>query len=224
MEFDVTGITTFCMNDKYVQSSLGTLKGLYPNIPIVVADNSWKGDNCTRLLIDMADTGAIELIVNGDNLGHGRGLTQCLEKVKTKYVLMFDSDVEFINIDLLPDMFALMDDNTYGVGFVMWHGYNGETMRPCHLQEERPENSIKYLHPFCSLISMEKYGLYAPLDIMTEKNKAHGAPMMSPMRDIYDAGKEHIIKILPESTYTKCKYWNHTSGGARIVLRKMGKY
>ena len=225
MEFDITGITTFCMNDKYVHSSLDTLKGLYPTIPIVVTDNSYPGHICTKLLQDVADTGKIELIVNGENKGNGQGLTQALERVKTKYVLMFDSDVEFINIDLLRDMFALMDKDRYGVGFVMWHGINGETARPLHLHEERPKESMKYLHPFCALVSMENYGLYTPISTYTSpgKNKAHGAPMMGPMRNIYDTGNEHAVKFLPESAYVRCKYWNHTSGGARIALRELAK-
>jgi len=118
-------------------------------------------------------------------------------------------------------MLSLMDKGTYGVGFVMWHGYNGNTSRPHKLSEERPEGAMKYLHPFCALISMEKYGLYAPLDgWIIKSNKPHGSPMMSPMRSIYEAGKEHMVKLLPESAYVKCKYWHHTSGGARLILRE----
>jgi GT2 family glycosyltransferase len=221
---EISAITTFCMNEEYIKKSLATFLDTYPEIIPIVVDNSDEGSSCDRILNNLWAYGQIRLISNGNNLGHGYGLTQGMEKVKTKYVLIFDSDVIFFNRDLIPDMMAMMDSDTYGVGFVMWLGIDGDPVRPHHIHEERPKNSMKYLHPFCALISVEQYKQYKPFDTFVVKhNKTHGSPMLSAMRSIYNAGDEYKIKKLPDSSYTKCKYWNHMSGGARIVLRKMGR-
>jgi len=222
MEYDVTGITTFCMNDKFVNISLGSFFCLYPQTHVVVVDNSEKDHLCAKLLRDLSDDGAIELIANNTNLGHGKGLLQGMERVKTKYALIFDSDVYFKNGDLIPDMINLMDKDAYGVGFVMWHGNMGQTVRPHIITEPRPKDAMKYLHPFCMLLSVEQYKKWPEFDsFIYERNKTHGAPMMTPMRSIYDAGKEDIIKHLPKTHYVRCKYWNHTSGGSRMALREL---
>lgn len=221
MDYDVTGITTFCMNDKFIKSSLNTFRGLYPKIQVVVVDNSPSDHVCAKMLKSMYENSEIDLIANGENLGHGKGLTQAMERVKTKYVLVFDSDVEFININLLPDMFSLMAHDTYGVGFVMWLGYDGSGVHPWRIQSPRQKGAMKYLHPFCALLSIEQYKKFKPFDTYVPKrNRVHGAPMTSPMQSIHDSGKDYVIKYLPDSRYTKCKYWNHTSGGVRMILRE----
>jgi len=223
MAFDITGITTFCRNDEYVDICLGTLTDLYPWLRVIVVDNSPLDHVCAEKLRDIERQGKIELIANGKNLGHGPGLALALEEVKTSFVLMFDSDVEFINKDLLQDMMRQMGNGTYGTGFVMWHGVDGCPRRPFNLHEERPPNSLKYLHPFCALISMHEYKNYAPIDTFIEShNIAHGSPMTSPMEDIHRRGHEYKIKLLPGSHYTRSEYWNHTSGAVRIILRDLG--
>ena len=218
MGSNITAITTFCMNDEYVETCLGSFMKLFPNIPVVVVNNSPLDDLCTE---NLERVDGIKLINTGKNMGHGQGLLRGMEEVKTKYVLIFDSDVLFKLRKLIPDMLSLMDDDTYGVGFVMWHGMDGKHCRPHLLSEDRPAGAMKYLHPFCVLINVSVYEQYPKFDgFLIKNNKPHGAPMMSAMKAIYDAGKEHIIKLLPESSYVKCKYWHHESGGVRMILRK----
>jgi len=224
MEYDVTAVTVFCMNDEYIKICLSSFMDLYPKVRTIVVDNSSPDHACANILRNLWSYGQITLIENGENLGHGTGLIQGIEKVKTKYVLLFDSDVHFKTDELLPDMLALMDEDTYGVGYTMWHGYGGRHVRPHSVHEPQPEGSMRFMHPVCALISMEQYVKWPPIDsLCAGGSKHHGAPTSSIMEAIDKAKMGHIIKHLPESAYVDCKYWHHTSGGVRLALRKIAQ-
>lgn len=200
MDFDVTGLTVYYRTDiKYIES----FKKIYSDVPLIIVDNSADERYAEILKRINAD-----IIVNEKNLGHSGGLSGGIKKVKTKYVLIFDSDVEFINYDLIPDMLKLIGNN-YGVGFTVWLK-NGLTL------SKKENGAIRYLHPFCALISIEMYNKFVPFPIYNKANKYHGAPMLDP---IVSLNNDNLLVHLPDSQYTKCKYWNHVSGATRIFIK-----
>jgi len=217
MDYDIIGITVFCKNTDYIPICLGSFRGYY-DIPLIIIDNS-ENDQCTKGLIKYnKEDNKSRLIINEKNLGHGAGLIQGIKYVDTRYVLIFDSDVKFINKNLIPDMLSLMDEDKYGIGFTMWTLKCGGTASPWKIDESRPKDAIKYLHPFCALLSMKMYKKYPPF------NQKRSAPTIDAMVAINNEGLENKLIIhLPGSSYKNCKYWQHTSGASRIIINKIKK-
>jgi hypothetical protein len=101
----ITAITTVCKTIHYAELSIGAFRKYYPEIPLIVVDNS-EGDECSRFLRDyLGGDPYSSLIQTPFNIGHGPGMNR--------------------------GMFALMTPETYGVGYCMKidyiisnHGHN----------------------------------------------------------------------------------------------------
>ena len=221
MASDITAITVYYKRKEYIKRYLSTFLSLFPDIAVIVVDNSPRDDECARKLYDMWQEKKIELLVNHGNLGHGKSLYLAMDLIKTKYVLIFDSDVEFINTNLIKDMMNLMDEEKYGIGYTTWAWPNGGSAAPYYTHLPRPSGAIKYLHPVCALLSVKTYYKFPPFEYSKYEG---GAPMIAAMRKINELGLEdNLLTHLPRSGYTRCKYWNHLSGGTRILINQERK-
>ena len=205
----VTGLTVTCKSEELIPFSILPFRELYPEIPLIVSDNS-AGDECTKELIILSgkDKG-INLILNNYNMGHGRGLKVGLDKINTQYAFIFDSDTKILKKGLIEEMLYLIHPDKYGTGFLTNVRQNG------HL--------IKYLHPFCALINMELYRQFDPVDTTYKQhNPTYGAPFINMMYSLYLANKDYLLIEFPGMIYKKSEYVEHIGGMNRIILNKKG--
>jgi hypothetical protein len=164
------------------------------------------------------------LMLAQNNLGHGRGMDLALRQVKTKYALIFDSDIVMIKSPVQL-MINMMESDTYGVGYVEKTDMGGYEWgaRP----EHAAEGFMYMLHPFFHLLQVENYFKFHPY-------VHHGAPCFLAARDIHRHGlTDKIIKILPGLGHTSGKGWCwnpvtplyviHNTAGTRNARRNKGK-
>jgi hypothetical protein len=195
-------------------------------MPLIIVDNSTQCDPCRRYtkLLSMDDVN-MNCIAPVDNIGHGPGMHLALQRVKTKYALIFDSDAEFLDSPV-EAMVQQMEDSTYGVGYIEKTGLDGyEYGAHRHHRQEEP---MRYLHPYFQLISVRRYFDFHPY-------VHHGAPCYLAMLDIH---KQHlgdkIIKEFPGLGHTAGKGWTwvgnpnlkyirHDTRGTRDVRLAAGK-
>ena len=159
---------------------------LFYEIPIIVVDGSNKEKHSA--MMDMI-SGLKNLEVHHleRNMCHGPGMQYGIERTKTKYALLMDSDAAMVKKGFVELCVSRMDELSYGAGLVMNLKFD-----------------IRYLHPYCALINMNVAAKY-PMPIN------HGAPMIRIMKDIKERRENNLIDIPEIGDFVSHK-WKGTRG------------
>jgi len=150
-------------------------KYISKTIPIRIIDGSDKGVEHFKDLINSDENFSVKSF--GYNIHHGAGMHYGITSSKYRYQLIMDSDSFFVKTGLLDLMLSMFDSNTYGVGQVMDVNSSGINVK----------RGIKYLHPYCMLISRHIYEQYEPF-------LNHGAPCINAMISIIN--KQYQVKSI----------------------------
>ncbi|MHA1360648.1 MAG: glycosyltransferase [Candidatus Helarchaeota archaeon] len=205
---DITGITV-CYNTKgFMEIAYNSIRKFHPDMPILIINGSDLNNPCTLYLYSIMSKNT-EIVMMGYNIGHGRGLDFGINRVKTKYAMLFDTDIKMLKSPV-NEMLGLMDDNSFGVGKIIKIGYDGIDCgkRSYH----KTEGCLLYLHPFFQIINIANYKKY-------HRYVHHGAPCYLTMIDIHK--KKLSKKILKEFPNLK-SYIKHYSKGTRNYRRSVG--
>jgi len=133
------------------------------------------------------------------NFGHGPGISYGIERITTDQILLVDSDSYFLAHGLIEELQSQIDENTYGVGWIM----------------DLP-NGVKYIHPCCALLNRQ-VALQWPLPIQD------GAPMLKPMTEISKQKKTAILKHFENNAPYFVHEWNGTGGEGSWPYRPENK-
>lgn len=181
-------------------------------MPIIIIDGSSPRDPCYRYVDTLASENTTVVKFNR-NIGHGRGMDAGLGMCKTKFALIFDTDIVMLKSPV-EQMLAMMEEDTYGVGafdYVDQGGFGKNN----HSQEWR-DNAVKYLHPYFQLINVEIYNQFP-------KYVHHGAPCFLAMNEIHRQGLSNkILKEFPGASIYGDEYVQHLTSGTRTERRKRG--
>ncbi len=102
----VTAAFVLYNGEKLIPQIANTLSSLPGDMPVVVYD-SGSTDDSLRLVAKLPCN---PLVIRGENHGFGFGNNRCLEKVKTQYTLMLNSDAS-IDADSLDRLVDFLDAN-----------------------------------------------------------------------------------------------------------------
>jgi len=166
-------------------------------MPIIIIDGSDIDNDCYSYVYSLASP-LITVGVCGYNIGHGKGMDAGIRLVKTKYALIFDSDIVMLKSPV-EAMLRMMEPDTYGVGYSEKTGFDGFEYgsRPHHAKQ----GFMKMLHPYFALIQVSEYFKFAPF-------VHHGAPWFKSALDIHNQGlTEKIIKEFPGLGHSSGKGW-----------------
>ena len=199
----ITGITV-CWNTKnLIERAYNSIRKFYPTMPVIIIDGSNPDDPCAAYVRSLASE-RTTVVSLGYNTGHGRGMCMGIDRVKTPYALIFDSDIELLE-PCLPAMLSMMEEDTFGVGTIdekvdfnrFAHGPHGHVNGP-----------VRYLQPYFQLIDIRNYRKFYPY-------VHHGAPCYLTMLDIHKRGLSgKILKQFPGLiAYGPLKYVRHDFGG-----------
>ncbi|MHA1225226.1 MAG: glycosyltransferase [Candidatus Hodarchaeales archaeon] len=217
---DITGITV-CYNTKdLIERAYNSVRKFHPYMPIIIIDGSDPKDPCASYIKSLSSN-LTTVISLGYNIGHGKGMVMGINNAKTKYALIFDSDIEMLKSPVQA-MLEMMEEDTFGVGFIQKVGMDGYDygVKPEHKGQEW----MLYLHPYFQLINIENYRKFHPY-------VHHGAPCYLTMRDIYKRGLSNkILKEFPGLGHSASQgygwkgkpkeYIRHDTRGTRIVRKK----
>ncbi|MDD5540159.1 MAG: glycosyltransferase family 2 protein [Candidatus Marinimicrobia bacterium] len=193
----ITGITV-CQNTKdLMQRAYESVRRFHPDMPIIIIDGSDANDPCyfyTRSLQSNLTT----VIQPGYNIGHGRGMCLGIDEAQTPYALIFDSDIEMLKSPV-DAMFAMMESDTFGVGYIEKTGYDGYEYGANLIHEH--QGWMRMLHPYFHLINIANYRKFHPY-------VHHGAPTYLTCFDIHKRGlSDKIIKEFPGLGHSSGKGW-----------------
>jgi hypothetical protein len=190
---------------------------------MIIIDGSDKNDPCYSYVSSLASE-ITTVGVCGYNIGHGRGMDAGIRMCRTRFALIFDSDIVFIKspVRLMLDM---MEEDTYGVGYIEKTGFDGyEYGAHSH---HKNQGFMYMLHPFFHLLQISEYYKFHPYI-------HHGAPCFKAALDIHNHGlTEKIIKVFPGLGHTHGKGWSwsavpgewiiHDTAGTRKDRVRRGK-
>jgi hypothetical protein len=174
-----------------------SIRKFHPTMPIIIIDGSTPGDPCQNYVQTLASE-FTTVGLAGYNIGHGRGMDAAIAMCKTRFALIFDSDVVMIKSPV-EQMLAMMEDDTYGVGYLEKTGFDGYEYgaQPHH----RAQGFMYMLHPFFHLLQISEYYKF-------HKYVHHGAPCFKAALDIHTHGlTDKIIKRFPDLGHTSGKGW-----------------
>jgi len=205
---NITGITV-CSNTKdLIERAYTSVRKFHPEMPIIIIDGSSPKDPCADYVKSLISN-LTTVVSLGYNIGHGKGMCMGIEKAKTKYALIFDSDIKMLKSPA-KKMLKLMEEDTFGVGRIIKIGYDGIDCGK--RQHHKTEGCVLYLHPFFHIINVENYKKY-------HRYVHHGAPCYLTMIEIHKKNlAEKILKEFPDLF----SYIEHYSKGTRNYRKSIG--
>jgi hypothetical protein len=188
---------------------------------IIIIDGSPAGSECYKYISSLSSN-ITTVGVCGYNIGHGRGMDAGIRMVKTKFALIFDSDITMLKSPV-EQMLAMMEVDTYGVGYLEKTGHDGfEYGVHPHI-----EGMMYMLHPYFQLLQVSEYFKFHPY-------VHHGAPCYLAALDIHKRGlTSKIIKEFSGLGHSSGQgmgwkgepreYIQHDPGGTRYARKRIGK-
>lgn len=192
-------------------------------MPLIIIDGSDPFDPC-RAYVKSLSSSLTTVAIAKTNIGHGRGMHFGIGMAKTRFVLIFDSDIVMLKSPV-EEMLKLMEDDTYGVGYNEETGPDGFEYKVHN--RVLPSTPVKYLHPYFMLLQVKNYYKFPPF-------VHHGAPCYMAMNAIKEQGLSEKILIefpgLGHSAGTgwgwkaaKREFIQHDTAGTRNDRKKKGK-
>jgi predicted O-linked N-acetylglucosamine transferase (SPINDLY family) len=162
-----------------IEALLRTLRQFYTNRVYIIDGSNPDVAEKIRAITDGFDN--VEFIPFGYNIHHGPGLRWAINHLGLSgEVLFLDSDVEILRGGFIESLHSHLRPGMYGVG----------TIQPVNEQGyDRADGAVRYLHPACMLTNIEVVRQW-PMPIK------HGAPMISTMLAIHQAGAHHLIESI----------------------------
>ena len=183
-----------------LENAYNSVRKFHPDMQIIIIDGSDATDPCRQYVESLASD-ITTVGVAGYNIGHGRGMDAGIKLCKTKYALMFDSDIVMLKSPV-EKMLELMKEDTYGVGYTEPTGEDGFEYgaHPHH----KNETVTRYLHPYFQLLQISEYYKFPPY-------VHHGAPCVHAMVAIKRAGlSDKILVEFPGLGHSSSSGWNWT--------------
>lgn len=195
-----------------IEGAFNSIRKFHPSLKIIIIDGSDVTDPCYAYVCSLASD-ITTVGVYGYNIGHGRGMNAGIHLVKTKYALVFDSDIVMLKSPL-EQMLSMMEEDTYGVGgfdYVDERGFG----KANHTLEWR-NNATKYLHPYFQLINVANYKKFPPY-------VHHGSPCFKAMNEIRRRGLSNkILKEFSGASIYGSEYIYHPTNGTRGERKSRG--
>jgi hypothetical protein len=220
---DITGITV-CHNTIFlVAAAVESVRKFHPGMPLIIVDGSDEQDPCRAYVRSLASPLTTVFTAQG-NIGHGRGMDFAIRKCKTRFALIFDSDIVMIKSPV-KQMLEMIEPDTYGVGYLEKTGLDGFEYGAHSYHKE--QGYMLMLHPFFHLLQISEYYKF---HIYVH----HGAPCYLTALDIHKKGLDtKIIKQFPGLGHTAGKGWSwvpvppewiiHNTAGTRNDRKRKGK-
>lgn len=221
-DVEITAISV-CSNTKdLMQRAYESFRKFHPTMQVIIIDGSDSSDPCYEYVCSLASD-ITTVGVYQRNIGHGRGMDAAIRMVKTKYALIFDSDIVFLKSPV-QEMLNLMEPDTYGIGYLEKTGLDGFEYgsKPHHGGQE----FMYMLHPYFHLLNVARYFDFHPY-------VHHGAPCFKAALDIHTKRlTSKIIKEFPGLGHSSGQGWvwtgqkrefiQHDPAGTRSARRKRG--
>jgi len=190
----ITAICVCYRTKDLVQTAIESFRKFYPDMPLIVVDNSAREGKCTRYLREFvnADEKTMHLLM-GENVGHGPGMDYALKAIKTEWAYIFDSDTEMIKGGLVEFAeLAIKDKIILAVGHLQLVSASG-----LGNEQRKQKVNIPYVHPAVCFINRLVYAGFPPF-------KYHGAPCIDTYARVHKTGQsKQLLLDIPVNQFVK---------------------
>src|SRR5690606_4334066 len=141
---DITGLTVCHESHYLIQAAYESVRKFHPDMKIIIIDGSRYTDPCYKYVKSLQSP-ITQIECFNKNIGHGRGMDAGIRMIKTKFALIFDSDIVMLKSPV-EQMLTMMEDDTYGVGYLEKTGFDGFEYgsKPHHANQ----GYMMMLHPY----------------------------------------------------------------------------
>lgn len=197
---NVTALTVVYNTPELLINSVGSFKKFYPDIPLLIMNNSDKDHACSSVVSEYVERyNNVRAFNFRTNQGHGTAVDMGIKNIATDVIYYFDSDIDMKVGGAIEGMMALMNDEVYGVGNVIDVDTGGRNIRHDYTGER-----VKFLHLVVGLLNRNMYYKFHPFT-------RYGLPIFKALLEIHKSGNvDKMIKYFPIFDYVK-----HLSGGTR---------
>ena len=219
---NITAVVVTSNTKDLIKRAYTSFRKFHPDMKLIIIDGSNLNDPCCAYVSGLASVNTM-VAVYDYNIGHGRGMHEGIKMVKTKYALIFDSDIKMLKSPV-EKMLAMMESDTYGVGYTEKTGLDGFEYgsKPHH----KDQDFMRMMHPYFHLLQVSEYFKYFPYT-------QHGAPCYKAALDIHRRGlTSKIIKEFEGLGHSSGKGWvwigepreyiQHDTAGTRKDRRSKG--
>jgi len=196
----IKAFTVVYNTPKLLMDSVGSFRKYYPDIPLLIMNNSDPDNACTDLILELVQRDAkITAVHYEKNQGHGYAFNDAMNILESDYVYYFDSDTIMFKGGAIEQMVGIMDDNIYGAGKIIYTDMGGRG-----IPRDYDGEKLRYLYLVVGMLNRKMY------------HKFHhwtkfGLIAYKAMVDIHDNGDpENMLKEFPIMSYVR-----HLSGGTR---------
>ena len=206
-----------------LRDAVESVRKFHPDLPLIIVDGSDVNDPCRQYAVSLHSPLTTVVTAQG-NIGHGKGMHLAIGMCKTRFALIFDSDIVMVKSPV-QQMLDMMEPDTYGIGYTEKTAYDGFEYGAKPEHNRQPY--MYMLHPFFHLLQISEYRKFHPY-------VHHGAPCYLAALDIHKKGlTDKIIKVFPGLGHTAGKGWcwnpvpgewiKHDTAGTRHDRSSKGK-
>ena len=177
---DLTALTVVYNTPDLLIDSVGSFQKFYPNIPILIMNNSDQGHECTDVVKEYENRYKnVSAFHYKENQGHGTAVDDGIGMIDTKYIYYFDSDINMKVGGALEAMMKVADTETYGIGKIIETDFGGR-----NIPRDFDGKKLRFLFLVAGLINRKAYHRYHPWT-------RYGQPILKALLEIHEAGKEY---------------------------------
>lgn len=197
---DVTVLICQRKTKELITLCLESLLNFYPDINILVVDGDSHDESTIYLKFKSALYPNVKIWERKGRNSHGETMDEAIKtRIKTKYVLLLDSDIIVHRGGWIEDLESMMVMGIYAAGALMLVTRKNYACGP----PDNEEDTLRYVHPSTGMYNVEKYKKMSPF-------ADHGAPCVFNMIDAEKRG----LKV---EYYPVDRYVSHLSGASWCV-------
>lgn len=198
---DCTAVICQYHTPHLIRLCLESLLRFYPDLPILIVDNSDTRLESSSAYCDMmSDTNNNIVTIDRSGINsHGMSMEDGIKLVDTRFAVFLDSDIIVERGGWIEDMLAMFreDGALYATGSVMYVTRRNDACGA----PDGDEDAMPYAHPSCSIYDLNKHRR------LEKKFCNHGAPCVYSVKEALSLGY-HI------TPYPIEEYVSHLSGAS----------
>ena len=193
----IDSITAICVvyrTKDLVQKAIESFRGFYPDVPLVVVDNSAREGECTKYLQELTKQDKnTSIFVMPENVGHGPGMDYALNRITTDWAYIFDSDTEMLK----PGIFEAFKV-VAGYKKILAAGHRLMVSVAGRMgKQTKAKADVPYIHPAVCFINRQLYLSYPPF-------RYHGAPCIDTYAKVDKQGlSDELLFQFPIEMFVK---------------------
>ena len=193
----IDSITAICVvyrTKDLVQKTIESFREFYPDLPLIVVDNSGEDCECSQYLRKLTKQDKnVSIFTMPENIGHGPGMDYAINRINTEWAYIFDSDTEMFKSGILETFKVIAGyRKILAAGNKQMVSIAGRSAG-----RTKAKADIQYIHPAVCFINRQLYLTYPPF-------RYHGAPCIDTYTKVHEQVlSDELLSDFPVESFVK---------------------